>query len=96
MEEQKANEVTMTTEKFETIFEETVSKWEGDNTFQGLQIIAKYIDPKKTDIIKGASHDIIYSVDPETLVEAGITEEDVISLAEYNWLISDGCLASYV
>jgi len=75
----------MTEERFEEIFEETESKWDGDNTYQGLQIIAKYTD----NVIQGAGHDIIFSEDIETLIENGITEEDVIALRKLNWMIED-------
>jgi hypothetical protein len=65
------------------------SNWHGDNAFQGLQIIAKYIDPNKTDIITGASHDVIYSVSIISIIKAGITEEDVIKLKKLNWMLED-------
>jgi len=83
----------MTEERFEEIFEETESKWDGDNTYQGLQIIAKYTD----NVIQGAGHDIIFSEDIEMLIENGITEEDVIALRKLNWMIEDGThLACFV
>lgn len=84
----------MTYEKFEELFEETESKWDGDNAFQGLQIIAKYIKDK--DILCGADHDIIYSVDVNELIEAEISEEDVIQLRKFNWMIEGGYLACFV
>lgn len=80
----------MTVERFHQIFEEADSKWTGDNAFAGLQIIAKYIDPKQNDIIKGAEHDVLYSVNVDKIIEAGITEEDAIALAQLNWSIDEG------
>lgn len=85
----------MTTERFIDKFKEDKNpQWDGDNAFQGLQIIAKYIDPKKTYIICAAEHDIIYSVDIDELVEAGITEEDVYKLVNLNWMIEDNTYLS--
>jgi hypothetical protein len=82
----------MTEEKLVEIFgNEDISSmdWEGDNAFQGLQIIAKYIDPTKNDLICGANHDVIYSVSVSEIVEAGITEKDVIKLKNLNWCVSE-------
>lgn len=61
------------------------SKWKGDNFFQGLQIIAKYIDPMKEDLIVAAEHDMIYSVEGQQLLDAGITDDDLVALAGLNW-----------
>ena len=79
----------MTNEEFIEVFENEETNWEGDNAFQGLMIIAKYIDPIKNDIICAGEHDIIYSVDIEKLIEAGITLEDANKLRELNWIIED-------
>lgn len=62
------------------------SKWEGDNAFQGLQIISKYFDISKTEILVSAEHDIIYSVGTDELIEAGLTDEDAVALARLNWM----------
>jgi hypothetical protein len=66
-----------------------------DNAFLGLQIIRKYLPTKG---IEGADHDIIWSVDVDELCAAGITEEDVETLRDLNWMIDTehGCLACYV
>lgn len=64
-------------------------EWKGDNAFQGIQIIAKYIDPTEKTILEGASHATIYGPDIDELIEAGITEEDVIKLRKLNWMIED-------
>jgi hypothetical protein len=84
----------MTPEKFIELMEiDNVGKWEGDNAYKGLQIIAKYTD----NIVQGAGHDIIYSENIDTLIENGITEEDVIALRELNWMIYEcDYLACYV
>ena len=76
----------MKREKLEQIFEEKDSKWEGDNAFQGLQILSKYT----TNLICGAAHDIIYSVDIDDVVEA-MTEEDAEALALLNWMLDSEC-----
>ena len=71
-----------------------LEKYHDDNAFLGLQIIRKYC-PKKG--IAGAEHEVIYSVDPEDLIEAGITEDDVIELRNLNWMIhEEGMLACFV
>jgi len=83
----------MTRERLTEIFEETDNKWEGDNAFQGLQILSKYT----TKLISGADHNIIYSVDIDEIVE-DMTEEDAIALAELNWSINpdNECFSCYV
>ena len=82
----------MNREEFDKIFdnEDIESKWEGDNAIQGLNIIAKYIDPKKESIVCGADHDVIFSVDIDDLITAGITEEDVMALKLLNWCNYEG------
>ena len=86
----------MNREQFEEIFDNTKSKWDGDNAFQGLLILRKYI--KYHDVICGAEHDEIYSVDVDEILEAGITEEDATDLAKLNWHIDSEChcLACFV
>jgi hypothetical protein len=76
----------MNKELFEQVFDNTDSKWEGDNCYKGLQIIAKYTD----NIVQGATHDKVYSADIDKLIEAGITEGEVKELALLNWMIEDG------
>ena len=61
------------------------SHWKGDNAYQGLQIIAKYYDPLKEDLITYGSHDVMGSVDMNELIERGVTKEDLISLKKLNW-----------
>lgn len=84
----------MERERLEEIFDETESNWEGDNAYQGLQILAKYT----TNLIHGAEHDKIYGEDIDLLLEAGLTEEDAIALAKLNWMIDSecDCLACFV
>lgn len=86
----------ITREELETIFEETKSDWSGDNAFQGLTIISKYIKDK--DILCAAEHDIIYSVDLDDIIEAGITQDDAVALSKLNWMIESefDCLACFV
>ena len=57
-----------------------------DNALAGLKIIEKYL-PKNG--IEGAEHDMIYSVDVETLVDAGISKEDVQMLHWLNWFVEN-------
>ena len=82
----------MTLERLEEIFEETQSKWEGDNAFQGLQILAKYTEK---NVIGAAEHDIIYSINAEDIIET-LSEEDAIKLAMLNWMLEDEYFACYV
>ena len=82
----------MTLERLEEIFEETQSKWEGDNAFQGLQILAKYTEK---NVICAAEHDIIYSINAEDVIEI-LSEEDAIKLAQLNWMLEDNYFACYV
>jgi hypothetical protein len=83
-------------ERFEEIFNETDSNWEGDNAFKGFLIIAKYFDIEKEDIITYASHDKVWSVSVEDIIEKGITEEDATELAKLNWMINEESLACFV
>lgn len=83
----------MTEERFLEIMEGDSGSWEGDNAYQGLQIIAKYTD----SVIEGASHDEIYSADIDVLIEKGITEEDVRELRRLNWMVEENSyLACFV
>jgi hypothetical protein len=87
----------MTKEKFEKIMYNNESNLENyyDNALDGLLLMQKYLPG--TTLILGTDHDIIYSVDIDKLIEAGITEEDTIKLRDMNWIIEDGCyLACFV
>ena len=75
----------MIKERIIEIFKDESGKWEGDNAYQGLQILAKYTD----NLIHGADHDIIYSESIDKLIKAGITEEDCKELRRLNWMIRD-------
>ena len=80
----------MIVEEFEKLFhEEEDINWDGDNTFQGLLIIAKYINPNDSIIIVAAKHDVVCSVEVKELCDAGITKEDVIALRKLNWSIEN-------
>jgi len=88
----------VTLEEFEAIFDddEAVSiSWDGDNAFEGLRIIRKYV-PAEKDVLIAAEHDIIYSVTVESLIKGGITKDDVVALRDYNWMISDDQVACFV
>jgi hypothetical protein len=80
--------------KFEEIMEgDNPGTWEGENGFQGLLIITKYL-PKSG--IEAAQHDIIYSASVQEILDAGLTEEDAIKLRNFNWMIQEDSLACYV
>lgn len=79
----------ITRERFEELFritESALNEYEGDNALLGLLIINKYL-PKMG--IEAAEHDVIYSADIGSLIEAGITEEDTITLRRLNWMIDE-------
>ena len=82
----------MTREELEKVFESEETNWEGDNCYQGLQIIAKYTK----NVVQGAGHDELFSEDVDNLIDAGITIEDATKLRELNWMISEGSLACFV
>lgn len=82
----------MTRDKFDKIFKETESNWDGDNCYKGLQIIAKYTN----NVVQAATHDEVWSENVENLIDAGITEEDVKALALLNWMIDEESLACFV
>lgn len=77
----------MTEERFIEIFENTESELEVevDSCFEGLKIISKYTH----NIVCGAGDDEVWSEDVDTLIEKGITEEDVVALAKLNWRVED-------
>jgi hypothetical protein len=75
----------MEREELIKIFEADSGKWEGDNAFQGLQILSKYT----SNLIQGAGHDVIWSEDIDVLLEKGLTREDAEKLREINWMIED-------
>ncbi len=75
----------MTEERFIELMDGDSGNWEGDNAYQGLQIIAKYTD----NLIQGAGHDVIWSENISVLIEKGITEEDVKALRKLNWMLED-------
>lgn len=85
----------MTEERLEQIFEETESKLGGyDNAMRGLNILSKYVSNNL--LIRGAEHDIIYSIETNEAILNGLTEEDAITIATSNWSIQDGHFACFV
>jgi hypothetical protein len=75
----------MTEERFIEIMKDEDSPYvqhEMDDTLLGLNLIAKYLPDKG---VEAAEHDIIYSVSAETIITAGITEEDAKLLRSYHW-----------
>ena len=86
----------MDAEALKKILDDKDAHWDGDNAFNGLQIIAKYIDPEKTTVLTGGAHDQIWSVTLEKICEAGLTEEDAHALAMLNWMEDEGSLSCFV
>lgn len=80
----------MTEERIIEIFEddEISTDWEGDNAFQGLLILSKYVDVKQAELIVAAEHDIIYGPTIDKVPD--ITEEDVLALKKLNWMLENG------
>lgn len=77
----------MTRERFKELFDRTESGRHGDGAFRGLLIIAPYFDVTKQSIIRAAEHDVIYGPNIDDLLESGLSEEDAVSLAKFNWFI---------
>lgn len=65
-----------------------------DNVLEGLNVIASYL-PERSVLIK-ASHEEIQSVSCTLLIEANITEEDVMKLRNLNWMLEGEYLACFV
>jgi len=83
----------LTEEKVLELFENDEGvTWEGDNCYQGLQIIAKCTD----NVIQGAGHDTLYSENVDTLIEAGMKKEEFEQLRKLNWMIEYNSLACFV
>lgn len=85
----------MTREELEELFE---SDYESDNTvpsriLAGIEILKKY-DPDVD--IEAAEHDIIYTIDVDSVLDAGLTKEDAEQLHKYGWMIEEDCFAHYV
>jgi len=78
----------ITKDRFMEIFNDDSieSDWDGCNALQGLIIINNYLP--NTGIC-GAEHDIIFSAEISKLIDAGITEIDVIRLRELNWMTEE-------
>ena len=81
----KIKTTVMTEERFIELMRGDSGNWEGDNAYQGLQIVSKYTD----NLIQGAGHDVIWSENISVLIEKGITEEEVKALRKLNWMLED-------
>jgi uncharacterized protein YihD (DUF1040 family) len=81
----------MTIERLEEIFEKIESNWDGDNAFQGLQILSKYTK----NLIQSAEHDVIYSCSIDDVIDE-LTEQDATDLAKLNWHFDFGNFACFV
>lgn len=66
---------------------------EGCNVMKGLKIIETYIPG--SGIVR-AENGIIWAVDIDELIDAGINEEDSIELREQNWMIEREYMACFV
>lgn len=76
----------MTLEEATQIFNDADSRWSGDNALQGLQILRKYTT---SNVLCSAEHDIIYSIDVEEAIQAGMDRDDMMNLALLNWGIDE-------
>jgi len=78
----------MTKEKVLELFSSDTftGRIEGDNTLEGLNILSKYTDK---DVIAAAEHDIIYLVDVDDVLEAGITDEELKRLRALGFMVED-------
>jgi len=85
----------MTKKEIIEVFENAKTDYvaEMNNTFIGLSIIAKY----SNYVVQGANHDMIWSEDLDNLIDADITDEDIMDLTSLGFFIEDGeYLAKYV
>lgn len=83
----KAEEIIEIMDKYDDFNEN-----EGDDAFNGLTIIAKYVK----EVVCAAEHDVIFSASVEELAEAGITKSDVEKLGQLNWHIDEDCFCKFV
>jgi hypothetical protein len=93
----------MTRERLEELFDDEEVDYCGseisavpDNALAGLELLRKY--KAGGSIIEGAGHEIIYSFDIDKALKYGLTEEDAIQLAKWNWMLDkdSDCLACFV
>lgn len=82
----------MNEQEIRNIISNKVADWTGDNAMQGLQILSKYADGS---VITGASHDVIYSISIDDLVD-NITQEDMEALGRLNWGIDNDAMFCFV
>lgn len=85
----------MDREEFETIMSEErpINFDPGCDAVKGLLIIQKYLPLRG---VEAAGHDIIYSAGVDEILEAGITKEDARRLSDFNWMIDEDSLATFV
>ena len=91
--------IKLTFSEFEDIMnkDDFTYKWTGDKALKGLLVISKYISMEENRLIEGAGSDMIYSVDIDRIINAGITKEDTTELNNLGWFIEDSkYLAHYV
>ena len=86
----------MDIDKIEEIFDKTpVVRGQGDSNLIGLTIISKYCN----NVIVDTNHHVVFSEDVHVLIEKGITEDDIRSIASLpGWHYNDEyqCLAILV
>lgn len=58
-----------------------------------LRILKELLEDR---IINGADYDVIWLVDVEDALKRGITDEELLELANLNWHIEDECFACFV
>lgn len=88
----------LTKEEFTSIIFDDIS-WEIPSktpccVIAGLKIIEKYIPNKR--LVGGTDHDMIYSVSVDDIINAGITQEDVVKLRNLGWNKENDYLCKYV
>ncbi len=64
-----------------------------DGLIKGILLMRKFCHSAD---IEGADHDIIYSIDCQQLIDAGIVQEDVMRLRLMGWHIQDEYLCMFV
>lgn len=86
----------MTRERFDDIMDQDIpwgNRIEGNTIFKGLAIVNEYVE--NYDIEGG--HEIIYGIEIDELIEAGVTEDHVLELNKMGWFIDEDyeCLAHH-
>lgn len=85
----------MTREEFDELMEETDSDDIDNGALRGLNILQKYADEKE-DVVSGVSHDQLWSLGVDEVLEKGLTKEDAVALRKLGWFESEDAFTIFV